>query len=186
MFLRSRHRTAKSTLAVCIFALAIAGCSNGHSDRISQPGWTPAAPNPKPKVCSGRRSTQKQIVGKPYAENGRWYFPAYDPDYDRVGTASWYGAKYHGRPTASGEIYNMYQMTTAHPTLPMPSRVRVTNLGNGRSIVLRVNDRGPFNKGRLIDVSRAAARALGFERQGLARVRVRYLGPAPLVNVPTC
>lgn len=94
------------------------------------------------------------------------------PNYDEVGIASWYGPKFHGRPTANGEIYDMNALTAAHTTLPLPSIVRVTNLENGRSMLLRVNDRGPFVKGRLIDVSRRAAQLLGFAAKGTARVRV--------------
>jgi rare lipoprotein A len=114
-------------------------------------------------------------VGKPYKINGRWYYPKVDPSYDRVGTASWYGADFHGLKTANGEVFDMNRISAAHPTLPLPSMVRVTNLENGRSIVLRVNDRGPFAGDRLIDLSRAAARELGYERNGLAKVRVQFV-----------
>ncbi len=115
-------------------------------------------------------------LGRPYTINGRTYVPEYDPHYDRVGIASWYGEAFHGKPTANGEIFDKDRISAAHPTLPLPSRVRVTNLENGRSIELRVNDRGPFVGDRLIDLSQAAARELGFEEQGLARVRVQFLG----------
>ncbi len=114
-------------------------------------------------------------VGKPYEVNGVWYYPSEDPQYSRTGIASWYGQKFHGRRTANGEIYNMNALTAAHKTLPMPVRVRVTNLGNGRSLVLRVNDRGPFVNGRIIDVSRRAAQLLGFKKKGTAKVRVTVL-----------
>ena len=115
-------------------------------------------------------------LGEPYEIDHVWYFPSYDANYDRTGIASWYGHPFHGRPTANGERYDMNDVTAAHPTLPLPSRVRVTNLENGRQLVLRVNDRGPFVDGRLIDVSRRAAQLLGFYRKGLAEVRVEYLG----------
>ena len=115
-------------------------------------------------------------LGEPYEIDHVWYFPNYDANYDRTGIASWYGHPFHGRPTANGERYDMNDVTAAHPTLPLPSRVRVTNLENGRQLVLRVNDRGPFVDGRLIDVSRRAAQLLGFYRKGLAEVRVEYLG----------
>ena len=115
-------------------------------------------------------------LGEPYEIEHVWYFPSYDSNYDRTGVASWYGHPFHGRPTANGERYDMNEVTAAHPTLPLPSRVRVTNLENGRQLVLRVNDRGPFIDGRLIDVSRRAAQLLGFYRTGLAEVRVEYLG----------
>jgi len=97
--------------------------------------------------------------------------------YDEVGIASWYGPKFHGRKTASGEVFNMYALTAAHRTLPLGVRVRVTNLENGKSVIVRINDRGPFVKGRLIDLSYAAAKRLGFVHQGTARVRVQSLGP---------
>jgi len=119
-------------------------------------------------------------IGKPHFANGRWYRPAADPSYNRTGIGTWSGTRSHGRQTANGEIYDMDALTTAHPTLPMPSRLEITNLENGRQLILRLNDRGPFVDGRLVDVSRQAARLLGFERKGTARVRVRYLGPAPL------
>jgi len=117
--------------------------------------------------------------GKPYKVAGKWYYPlASNAQYNQVGIASWYGKKFHGRKTANGETYNMYAMTAAHTTLPMPSLVLVTNLDNGKSIKVRVNDRGPFVKGRLIDLSYAAAKALGYVRQGTARVRVQTLNAA--------
>lgn len=114
-------------------------------------------------------------LGAPYRINGRLYVPEYDPNYDRVGIASWYGDDFHGKPTANGEIFDKDRISAAHPTLPLPSRVRVTNLENGRSIELRVNDRGPFVGDRLIDLSQAAAKELGFADRGLARVRVQFL-----------
>lgn len=119
-------------------------------------------------------------VGRPYQINGVWYRPAENYAYKMTGIASYYGGEtrgidFHGRLTANGEIYDMHALTAAHKTLPMPSAVRVTNLENGRSIMLRVNDRGPFIPGRIIDVSRRAAQILGFEQKGTARVRVEIL-----------
>ncbi|MDX2257530.1 MAG: septal ring lytic transglycosylase RlpA family protein [Hyphomicrobiaceae bacterium] len=119
-------------------------------------------------------------VGKPYEIAGQWYHPRHDPSYEESGTASWYGDAFHAKRTANGEIYDMHAMTAAHRTLPLPSIVRVTHLVNGRSVLVRVNDRGPFRKGRIIDLSRAAAEALGFHHHGTAPVRVTYVGPAPL------
>lgn len=117
-------------------------------------------------------------VGAPYKVAGRWYHPKEDPGYNRVGIASWYGPNFHGKRTANGERYNMNALTAAHTTLPMPSFVRVTNLENGRSIILKVNDRGPFVSDRIIDVSRRGAQLLGFEKKGTARVRVQAVaGP---------
>src|SRR5581483_4035994 len=114
-------------------------------------------------------------VGEPYQVNGVWYYPEVDYGYDREGIASWYGPGFHGRYTANGEIYDENDVTAAHPTLPLPSMVRVTNLENGRSIAVRVNDRGPFVGGRIIDLSRRSAQLLGIEEQGTARVRVQVL-----------
>jgi rare lipoprotein A len=119
-------------------------------------------------------------VGDPYQINGVWYYPAEDYGYSETGIASYYGGEgqgvnFHGRTTANGEVYDMNALTAAHQTLPMPSLVRVTNLENGRSVVVRVNDRGPFVRGRIIDVSRRSAQLLGFETQGTARVRVEVL-----------
>lgn len=121
------------------------------------------------------RSVGTNSGDKPYTINGVQYFPKADPNYDAVGFASWYGADFHGRPTASGEPYDMHAMTAAHTTLPFGTKVKVTNLQNGRSAVLTVNDRGPFAQNRIIDVSRSAATKLGFHKGGVARVRVRVM-----------
>jgi rare lipoprotein A len=114
-------------------------------------------------------------VGNPYQIDGVWYYPAVDYNYVETGIASWYGPNFHGKYTANGEIYDQNALTAAHRTLPMPSIVRVTNLENGRSIKLTVNDRGPYAKGRIIDVSRRAAQLLGFDGKGTARVRVEIV-----------
>ena len=114
-------------------------------------------------------------IGRPYTIGDVWYYPAENYEYNETGVASWYGAQFHGRATANGETYDMNALTAAHKTLPMPTLVRVTNLESGRAIVLRVNDRGPFAQGRIIDVSRRAAQLLGFEKQGTARVRVQVM-----------
>jgi rare lipoprotein A len=123
-------------------------------------------------------------LGQPYQIEGRWYVPEFDPAYDRVGVASWYGHPFHGRPTANGEIFDRDGLSAAHPTLPLPSIVRVTNLANQRQMELRVNDRGPFVKDRIIDLSQAAARALGVERFGTAPVRVEFVRLADARGVP--
>lgn len=114
-------------------------------------------------------------VGAPYQVGGRWYNPREQPDYDRIGVASWYGRDFHGRKTANGETYNQMDLTAAHPTLPMPVMVQVTNLENGRSIKVRVNDRGPFANGRIIDLSKRSAQLLGMEQKGTAKVLVEIL-----------
>ncbi|HEX9702377.1 MAG TPA: septal ring lytic transglycosylase RlpA family protein, partial [Rhodospirillales bacterium] len=114
-------------------------------------------------------------IGEPYQIQGTWYYPTEDYRYDETGVASWYGAQFHGRNTANGEVYDMNTLTAAHRTLPLPSFVRVTNLENGRSLILRVNDRGPFARGRIIDISRRGAQLLGFHDNGTARVRVQIM-----------
>lgn len=129
---------------------------------------------PVPPVYTGAGNSVYK-VGQPYQIDGTWYYPKEQPDYDETGIASWYGPTFYGHRTANGEIYNAGDLTAAHRTLPMPVNVRVTNLDNGRSIVLRVNDRGPYAKGRIIDVSEAAAGLLGFKTAGTARVRVTYI-----------
>jgi rare lipoprotein A len=119
-------------------------------------------------------------VGKPYTVGGRMYVPEEDVNYREEGLASWYGDDFHGRLTANGEVFDMGSLTAAHPTLPMPCYARVTNLGNGKSLIVRVNDRGPYHGNRLIDVSNKAAELLDFKGNGVARVRVEYVGRAPL------
>jgi rare lipoprotein A len=119
-------------------------------------------------------------VGTPYVVGGRTYVPYENPHYAAVGLASWYGEDFHGRYTANGEIYDLNGISAAHPTMPIPSYARVTNLNNGRSLVVRVNDRGPFAANRIIDVSVRAARLLDFYERGTTRVRVEYIGRAPI------
>jgi len=114
-------------------------------------------------------------VGKPYQVKGVWYYPSEDMSYDRTGIASWYGPNFHGKATANGEVFDQWEVSAAHKTLPMPSVVRVTNLVNGRALVVRINDRGPFKPGRIIDLSRRAAQLLGIEQTGTAQVRVQIL-----------
>jgi rare lipoprotein A len=120
----------------------------------------------------------RAMVGKPYDVDGKRYVPREDPNYDRVGMASWYGIDFHGRDTANGEVYDRQTLSAAHTTLPIPSYARVTNLENGRSVVVRVNDRGPYIGGREIDLSEKAADMLGYKSRGVAKVRVQYVGPA--------
>lgn len=114
-------------------------------------------------------------IGQPYKVQGVTYIPREEPQYDRTGFASWYGPQFHGKKTANGDKFNQNALTAAHPTLPLPSLVRVTNLENGKTLVVMVNDRGPFARGRILDVSKRAAQLLGFEQNGIAKVRVQYL-----------
>ncbi len=119
-------------------------------------------------------------IGNPYQVGGVWYYPERDLAYDETGIGSWYGEEFAGRLTANGEIFDPDMVTAAHKTLPMPSVVRVTNLDNGKSLVVRINDRGPFVAGRVIDLSREAARLIGYRDQGIARVRVQVLAEQTL------
>jgi len=169
-------RLVKLGLVVSAAALATA-CASGGTSFSRYPARAEARGQPTPGLpqTQGRRQ-----VGKPYQINGVWYTPHEDPNYDEVGLASWYGGHHQGLKTANGETFDVGLMTAAHKTLPLPSIVEVTNLDNGRSMRLRVNDRGPFVQGRIIDLSQAAAEELGVIRSGAARVRVRYIGPAPL------
>jgi rare lipoprotein A len=122
----------------------------------------------------------KYHVGSPYQVAGRWFTPHEQPNYDKIGLASWYGEAFHRRKTSNGEWFDMDTLTAAHPTLPIPSYAMVTNLENGKQVVVRVNDRGPFVDTRVMDLSKRAADVLGYRLKGTTRVRVRLIGPAPL------
>ncbi|MBX7247758.1 MAG: septal ring lytic transglycosylase RlpA family protein [Caulobacteraceae bacterium] len=135
-------------------------------------------PSTHAQAPGARQASAPRGTMRPYEVNGRWYTPRLQPDYDERGLASWYGPAHDGKPTSTGEIFDQWAITGAHKTLPIPCVVEVTNLENGRRLKVRINDRGPFVDGRIVDLSRAAAQRLGFERQGVARVRVRYLGLA--------
>ncbi|RKF08180.1 septal ring lytic transglycosylase RlpA family protein [Oceaniradius stylonematis] len=136
-----------------------------------------------PRVASGTRIQRgggRQMVGRPYTVRGQRYFPTANQPAVQHGRASWYGEAFHGRKTANGEVYDMNHLTAAHKTMPLPSYARVTNRANGRSVVVRVNDRGPFSNNRVIDLSKRAAYMLDYISAGTANVQVEYLGPAPL------
>ncbi len=158
---------AMSLLAACASGASSGGIGGG---RLADAGRLPVVTDPAPIVSGTMR---------PYQIRGRWYRPEEQPNYDETGLASWYGAQFNGRPTATGERFDMHALTAAHKTLPLPGLVEVTNLANGRRIVVRVNDRGPFAEGRIIDLSRGAAEALDLLQRGVGEVRVRYLGRAP-------
>lgn len=157
-------------------SLAVSGCSSSNYD-------SDLGVSSSPRVAGGGsipKGGGVYKVGSPYRVGGRWYHPQENPNYDRTGVASWYGTAFHGRKTANGEVYDMYALTAGHPTLPLPSYAYVTNLDNGRTVLVRINDRGPYARDRLIDLSYQTARTLGYHERGLARVRVRYAGRAPL------
>lgn len=176
-----------TTLAVLGGAIALAGCASGptktskrskvevgtaadYGVEASRLVVEPGQPVPK---GGGRYQ-----VGKPYQIAGKWYYPKEDAAYDRTGVASWYGDGFHGRLTANGEVYDSGALSAAHPTLPLPSYARVTNLSNGRSVMVRINDRGPYHQNRIMDLSDKVADMLGFRDRGLANVRVQYVGRA--------
>jgi rare lipoprotein A len=182
-----RTREFARLAAVLLATASVAACAStdmgGQASGVGPRYPTREAPRAStpPKPAPQRPAQQAQgsyKVGKPYQVKGVWYTPRAEPDYDEMGTASWYGDAFHLRPTASGETFDMYMPSAAHKTLPLQSVVEVTNLENGRRIQVRINDRGPFVDGRIIDLSRAAAEDLGMLRSGVARVRVRIVGGA--------
>src|SRR3954467_220588 len=174
-----RVARAAATAATC-FALANCASSNKFASRVDPKYGVSSSPrvvalgDPVPKGGGAYR------VGKPYVVGGRTYVPEEDVNYRAEGMASWYGDDFPGRLTANGEVFDMGSLTAAHPTLPMPSYARVTNISNGKSLIVRVNDRGPYHGNRLIDVSNKAADLLEFKGNGIARVRVEYVGRAPI------
>jgi rare lipoprotein A len=168
-------------------AVALSGCANqtvqhyAHGkEYFSEKKYGKASP----KVVADGQPVPKgggqYLVGHAYKVAGRTYVPAETTSYTAVGMASWYGAAFHGRRTANGEVYDMGSITAAHPTMPLPSYARVTNLDNGYSVIVRVNDRGPYHGGRVMDVSSRAAHVLGFKGAGTAQIKVEYVGRAPL------
>jgi len=126
------------------------------------------------------RGGGRNQIGRPYQVRGKWYYPREELGYKRQGRASWYGSAFHGRLTANGEVYDMNHLSAAHPTMPLPSYARVTNLANGSSVIVRVNDRGPYHSDRVIDLSQKAATMLDYQHTGTADVKVEYVGRAPL------
>jgi len=156
-------------LLVCAVGLTLSACGGGLSHYSKSGGY-----GKKASLPAGQGGYRK--TGKPYRIAGRTYYPLESArGYDETGVASWYGRDFHGKLTANGERYDMHALSAAHKTLPLPTLVRVTNLENGRSMVVRVNDRGPFVKNRVIDLSYAAAKALGYDQKGTTRVRVQAL-----------
>ena len=167
-------------LALSALSLVLVSCGPSKMAQIDPKYGV----SPSPRVVADGEDIPKgggyAKVGKPYVIAGQTYVPTVPKSYSAVGMASWYGADFHGRKTANGEVFDTESITAAHRTLPMPSYIRVTNLFNGRSIIARVNDRGPFHSTRLIDVSEPVAQALAFRNKGTVRVKVDYLGQAPL------
>ena len=152
---------------ICCGVLLLSSCTTGT------PELSGMSPEAQARIIKDYGGIYK--VGNPYKVAGRWYYPKEDYNYVEEGMASWYGEDFNGKRTANGERYNMNTLTAAHRTLPLPSIVRVTNLQNGRSVVLRVNDRGPYVKDRIIDLSKRGAQLLGYMGQGTTRVRVEIM-----------
>ncbi len=158
--------------------LLLANCSGGVDSGLGV--------KPSPRVVAEGKPVPKgggrDQVGRPYKVGNRTYVPKEEPGYKVEGMASWYGSNFHGRQTSNGEVFDSNALSAAHPTMPLPSYAKVTNLDNGRSIVVRVNDRGPFHSNRVVDVSRKTAEMLGFRRIGKANVRLEYVGRASLAG----
>jgi rare lipoprotein A len=162
--------------ACAVLCAFLANCSNGVDSRygVSPSPRVVADGDPVPKGGGGYH------IGPPYTVGGRTYYPQDNPHYQATGLASWYGDDFHGRLTANREVFDHNGISAAHTTMPLPSYARVTNLSNGRSLIVRVNDRGPYHGNRIIDVSTRAADLLGFRTSGTAWVKVEYVGRAPL------
>jgi rare lipoprotein A len=177
----ARHLGFARLGALAAIGMLLANCSGSSSFGSLDPRYgvsssarVVAPGEPIPKGGGSYR------IGAPYSIAGKTYTPEENPNYHAEGVASWYGEDFHGRLTANGEVFDMHSMSAAHATMPLPSYARVTNLSNHKSVIVRVNDRGPYSGDRLIDVSESAATLLGFHGSGLAPVRVEYVGRAPL------
>jgi rare lipoprotein A len=180
-------RGAIALAAVSAASLLLASCSSGPAptperskEYFSEAVYGKASPRVVTQGQPVPRGGGRYVLGKPYRVAGKTYIPRDNPDYAATGLASWYGEAFHGRLTANGEVYDVRGLTAAHPTMPLPSYARVTNTANGRSLIVRVNDRGPFHRNRVIDVSKAVADMLGFRAAGTAKVRVEYMGRADM------
>lgn len=181
----TRRRVAAGWLVVAACAAILSGCVRpqeraeiNDKTKFSQEEYGVKA---SPRVTVAKKVQKgggRYVVGKPYKIRNKWYKPKEDPNYAAVGLASWYGPNFHGRKTANGEIFDQYAISAAHPTMPLPSYARVTNLDTGTSLIVRVNDRGPFHSGRVIDLSARAAQMLGYADNGVASVKVEYVGKA--------
>ena len=165
--------------AVALAGLSLAGCAT--TDPKFEAEWQKAGhPEQSASAAPGAPVIGRYKLGAPYEAGGLWYVPADQPNYEETGVASWYGAGFDGKTTSNGERFDINIPSAAHATLPMPSIVEVTNLENGKKLQVRLNDRGPYKPGRIIDLSPAAARELGFYEKGSAKVHIRYVGVASL------
>lgn len=169
-----KMKTKTTIASACLLAVALSGCAEVQFlSQASKEILPPETPVDGQSPYGGNGLRYK--VGKPYKIKGQWYYPKEDFSYVEQGIASWYGPNFHGKTTANGAIFDMNKVSAAHRTLPLPSMVRVTNLENGRSLKVKVNDRGPYAHNRIIDLSKRAAQLLGFQLKGTAMVRVEVL-----------
>jgi rare lipoprotein A len=179
-------RFAARSLLCILTAGLLAGCAQGPKSQGRSKEYFPSSVYGRAServVAEGEpvpRGGGQYLVGRPYTIAGKRYVPNPQPREAQVGMASYYGGAFHGRRTANGEVYDMNSVTAAHPTMPLPSYARVTNVRNGRSIIVRVNDRGPYHSGRVMDVSSKVAEALAFKSLGTAQIKVEYVGKAGL------
>lgn len=187
---RTRFGRAATVSILAATAVFIAGCASQQPKSAGKKRskeyfaeseyGVKASPRVTTAMSNLPRGGGRDQTGKPYKVRGKWYYPKEDRNYAAVGPASWYGDAFHGRLTANGEIYDMTHLTAAHPTMPLPSYARVTNTKNGSSVIVRINDRGPYSNDRVIDLSKRAAEMLDYAHSGTANVKVEYVGRAPL------
>lgn len=179
----------KPVFSLCLTAFLLSACSfvTPNNQPLQNKEYFPSSAMKvaaSPRVVKADeavpRGGGRSLVGKPYKVKDTWYYPQANPKKVQTGLASWYGDAFHGRLTANGEVYDKNHLSAAHPTMPLPSYARVTNLENGKSIIVRVNDRGPFAKGRVIDLSKQAAVMLDYTQKGTTKVKIEYVGAAPL------
>ncbi|WP_422376413.1 septal ring lytic transglycosylase RlpA family protein [Roseibium sp.] len=180
---RSVWKQVRTSLITIAAVSAVAACSSAPQEKAK---FSPKKYGVKgsPRVVAAGKPVPKgggrYVVGKKYKIAGKWYYPKHEPNYKKTGLASWYGPTFHGRKTANGEVFDRNALTAAHTTMPLPSYARVTNVNNGRSMIVRVNDRGPFHGNRVIDLSERVAGMLGTKESGVGKVKVEYIGKAPL------
>lgn len=175
----SSHKLFKQMVVLGVLTVSVAACSSLST--------TPDGVSPSPYLSHKKTKLTKRVghrtSSRPYRIGSQVYYPVKNPrGFTQVGRASWYGSNFHGRQTANGEVFDKHAIAAAHPTLPLPSYARVTNLRNHRSMVVRINDRGPYHSNRVIDVSEKVAALLNFKRKGIATVKVEYIGPASLIG----
>lgn len=187
-------RSRKAAVATLVLAgLILGGCQSGSpkhptaeriksdpKERFTESDYGVKASPRVTDLRNVRKGGGREQLGRPYKVRGKWYYPKEQPGYAKVGNASWYGSSFHGRLTANGEVYDMFGLSAAHPTFPLPSYARVTNVATGANVVVRVNDRGPYVADRMMDLSSTAAEMLGYKSDGVGRIKVEYVGKAPL------